>query len=282
MSTTTSTAPAHRSTSTISAHPFRAMVTRSIMERLPLTLMIGVLMIGMGLLVGALWPSLQDTFADLEESLPEAFNAVLGGVSMGTPVGWANAEMISLVAPLGAIAVAVIAGTAATAGEEESKTLGVLLSTPLRRHTVVLAKSVAMVVLVALVAVFVYLGLLAGSALGDMGLPQEGMLGASVHTAVIGILFGGVAILIGTATGNRRATTGAAAGLAVLSFATASFLPLSDSLADGATFSPWYYFNDSVPLANGIEWAHVLILVAASVILVIASLPVFRGRDLRG
>ncbi|MGB3829298.1 MAG: ABC transporter permease subunit [Ornithinimicrobium sp.] len=282
MSTTTSTTPAHRATPTITEHPFRAVVTRSVMDRLPLVLIVGVLMIGMGLLVGALWPSLQDTFADLEDSLPEAFTTVLGGVSMGTPVGWANAEMISLVAPLGAIAIAVIAGTAATAGEEESKTLGVLISTPIRRRSVVLAKTVAMVVLTALVGVFVYLGLLAGSALGDMGLTQQGMLGASVHVAAIGVLFGAVAILVGAATGARRVTTAASAGLALLAFATASFLPLSESLADGVKASPWYYFNESVPLANGIEWPHLLILAGASVVLVLVSLPVFRARDLRG
>ncbi|MGC1208719.1 MAG: hypothetical protein WA880_12260, partial [Ornithinimicrobium sp.] len=126
------------------------------------------------------------------------------------------------------------------------------------------------------------LGLIVGSALGDMGLSQHGMLGASLHVAAIGIFFGAVAILVGAITGNRRVTIGVSAGLALLAFASASFLPLSESLAGGAKASPWYYFNDSVPLANGIEWAHVLILVAASVILVIASLPVFRGRDLRG
>lgn len=282
MSTSTNTPTQPSSASTITAHPFGAVVIRSIKERLPLTGVIGVLMIGMGLLVGALWPSLKDTFADLEESLPEAFTAVLGGVSMGTPVGWANAEMISLVAPLGAIAVAVIAGTAATAGEEENKTLGVLLSTPLRRRTVVLAKAVAMIALVALVGVSVYLGLFAGSALGDMGLPQQGMIGASVHVAAIGIFFGAIAILVGAATGNRRATTGTTAGLAVLSFATASFLPLSETLADGAKFSPWYYFNNSIPLANGTDWTHVLILTVAAIVLVLVSLPIFRARDLRG
>ncbi|MGC1207936.1 MAG: ABC transporter permease subunit, partial [Ornithinimicrobium sp.] len=134
---TTTTAPTHHRPSqhTSPALPFAAVVNRSIMDRLPLTLIVGTLMMAMGLLIGALWPSLQDTFADLEDQLPDAFNAMLGGVGLGTPVGWANAELVALIAPMGAIAVAVIAATRSTAGEEEDKTLGILLSTPVSRPT---------------------------------------------------------------------------------------------------------------------------------------------------
>ncbi|UJH70358.1 hypothetical protein [Ornithinimicrobium sp. INDO-MA30-4] len=59
-------------------------------------------------------------------------------------------------------------------------------------------------------------------------------------------------------------------------------MPLSESLADGAKASPWYYFNNAIPLANGIEWAHVLILIGGGVLLVLATLPIFTRRDLRG
>lgn len=282
MSTTTAPAAVIGSHRRSTAHPFWPVVARAVADRIGLAMMVGVLMLGMGLLVGSLWPSLQGTVADLADSLPEAFTTILGGVSMGTPVGWANAEMISLVAPMGGIAVAVISATRATAGEEETKTMGVLLSTPLTRVGFLLAKTLAMVVHVAIVGLAVYGGLVLGSAVGDMGLSTQGMLGASVHIVMISVLFGAVAILIGVTTGNRRVTTGATAGLALLAFAAASFLPLSESLADGAKASPWYYFNDSIPLANGIEWTHVLVLAVATVVLILASLPIFRARDLRG
>lgn len=282
MSATTAPVRATHSHRRSTAHPFLSVVARAVSDRIGLALVVGVLMVGMGLLVGALWPSLQGTFADLEESLPQAFTTILGGVSLGSPVGWANAEMISLVAPLGGIAVAVVSATRATAGEEEAKTMGVLLSTPLTRVEFLLAKTVAMVVHVAIVGVAVCFGLLLGDVVGDMGMANQGMLGASAHVVLISLLFGAVAILVGAATGNRRVTTGTAAGLAVIAFAAASFLPLSESLADGAKASPWYYFNDSVPLANGVEWTHLLVLAVATVVLIGASLPVFRARDLRG
>ncbi|MBW8172234.1 ABC transporter permease subunit [Ornithinimicrobium sp. Arc0846-15] len=278
----TTTTPTQASGPTIAAHPYQAVTSHSIRERLPLAILVGTLMLGMGLLVGGLWPSLKGTFADLEAQLPEIFTALLGGVGLGTPVGWANAELVALVAPIGAIAVALIATTQGIAGEEETKTLGVLLSAPISRTTFILAKATAMVFLVAIVGVASYLGLLIGSAVGDMGLSQSGMIGASVHITAVGIFFGGVAILIGAISGKRRLTIGAAAGLAGLSFAAASFLPLSDSLANGAKASPWYYFNNAIPLANGIEWTHVLILIGGGALLVVTTLPIFKRRDLRG
>ena len=67
-----------------------------------------------------------------------------------------------MVAPGGAIAVAVISAMKATAGEEESKTMGMLLGAPVARSAFVLAKSVAMVVHVSLVAVAVGVGLRRG------------------------------------------------------------------------------------------------------------------------
>ncbi|UJH70359.1 ABC transporter permease [Ornithinimicrobium sp. INDO-MA30-4] len=82
------------------------------------------------------------------------------------------------------------------AGEEETKTLGVLLSTPINRTTFILAKATAMVILVVIIGVASYVGLLIGSVVGDMGLSQSGMIGASVHITAVGIFFGGVATLL--------------------------------------------------------------------------------------
>ncbi len=62
-------------------------------------------------------------------------------------------------------------------------------------------------------------------------------------------------------------------GSAGSSFALASFLPLSDSLADGAKVSPWYYYNSSDPLTNGADLLHlVVLLVLAAVALALGTI----------
>ena len=262
--------------------PLATIALHAVRDRLVLVGAVSALMVGMGLIVGALWPSLKDTFANLQESLPDAFTTVLAGADMSTPSGWANAEMMSMVAPAGVIAVAVISAMKSTANEEETKTMGVLLGAPVTRSTFILAKSAAMAVHVLLVAVSVSAGLTIGSLVGDMGLGVANIVGAGLHVAALGLLFGAVAIAVGAGSGNGKLTTTVAAALGGLSFALASFLPLSDALADGAKISPWYYYNSSNPLGTGADLLHLAVLLALAALALAMALLAFRRRDLRG
>jgi len=256
------------------------VIGKAVSDRLALAVLVGMLMLVLGVMVGALWPPLQETFANL--SLPEAFSSFLGGATLATPLGWTNAELVSVVAPAGAIVVGVISGARATAGEEEDKTLGVLLATPVDRIPFLLAKTVAMIVHVLTVSLLLVAGLAAANPIGDLGISASGMLGAGLHTAALGILFGVIAVIVGSASGSRRLTNAVAGGLATLAFAMNSFLPLSDSLAGLAKLSPWYYFNSGDPLANGPNLGQLLVLGAAALVILALGPGVFNRRDLRG
>ena len=108
------------------------------------------------------------------------------------------------------------------------------------------------------------------------------MLGAGLHTAGLGILFGVIAVIVGSVSGSRRLTNAATGGMATLAFAMNSFVPLSDSLAGLAKLSPWYYFNSGDPLANGVDPGQLLVLGAAALVILALGLGVFNRRDLRG
>ncbi len=145
------------------------MVGHPVRERLPLAGWVSLLLLtGLGLIVRALWPSLQDTFADLQESLPDGFATVLAGADMSTPSGWANAQMLSIIAPG-----AVNAATKSTAGEEESKTAGMFLAAPISRTSFIVARALAVVVLVTVTSAAVGVGLGLGSMVGDMDLGRR-------------------------------------------------------------------------------------------------------------
>lgn len=258
------------------------MLRHTLRDRTPFVTVLSALMIGMGLLVGALWPSLQDTLAEMQASLPDVFLSMLAGADMSTASGWANAEMMTMVAPGGVIAVAVVSGSRLTAGEEEAKTMGMLLGAPVPRSTFLWARLWATALLVVVVSAAVGAGLMLGSLVGGMDLSAWKVAAVCAHAAALGWLFGAVAIALGAMTGRSRLTSAVTAGLAVFAFAAASFLPLSQRFAGAAEASPWYYYNSSNPLTNGVDASDLAVLCGLAVSAAAASLVLFSRRDLRG
>lgn len=258
------------------------LLVKAVVDRLWLAVIVGALMIGMGAMVGALWPSMRDTFADLSTGLLDGIVKAMPGADLTTATGWVNAEFMSMVAPAAAITVAVISASRATAGEEEAKTLGVLLSAPVGRLTFLSVKATAMVIHVLIVGAFLAAGLIVGDRIGDLGLTATGILGATVQSVLLGVVFGMLALAIAAGTGKRRLATAITGALAALGFAMNIFWPLSDALAAGAKLSPWYYFSAADPLLNGADLGHLVVLGALAAIAALLAAAVFRMRDLRG
>jgi ABC-2 type transport system permease protein len=225
---------------------------------------------------------LKETFADLSDSLPAAIDRLLGGVPMATPAGWANAEMMSFIAPGFLIAIAVISGGRAVAGEEDSRTMGLVLSTSASRTTFLAAKTAAMVAHVLIVSVSLFAGLVLGNVIGDMRIGIGYLLAATVQMTLVGLLFGTIALTVGCAGADRRRTTAISAGLAGLSLVLAVFLPMSESLKGLAKLNFWYPYSANVALVNGIDWGLAAILAACAVLISAVGFVILPRRDLRG
>ena len=259
----------------------RTIGARAVADRMTLVGVLAFYSLAMGAGVGALWPPLRETFVGLTDSLPAAFDQILGNVSMATPAGWINAEMMSIMGPAFVIATAIISAGAATAGEEQARTMGLLLSTAASRTTFLAAKTAAMVVHVLIVAVAMFAGLLAGNGIGHMGIAVGDLLAAMFTMTLMGLLFGTIAMTVGAAGAERRRTMAISAGIAGLSFVLAVFLPLSESLAWLAKLNFWYPYSANVALVNGIDWGFASVLAASAVVISAVGFVVFPRRDLR-
>lgn len=259
----------------------RTIGARAVADRMTLVGVLAFYGLAMGAGVGAMWPPLRVTFAGLTDSLPAAFDQILGNISMATPAGWINAEMMSMMGPGFVIAAAVISAGAATAGEEQARTMSLLLSTSASRTTFLAAKTAAMVVHVLIVAVAILAGLLAGNGIGHMGIPVGDLLAATFSMTLLGLVFGTIAMTVGAAGVERRRTMAISAGIAGLSFVLAVFLPLSESLAWLAKLSFWYPYSANVTLVNGIDWGFAAVLAICAVVISAAGFVAFLRRDLR-
>ena len=258
------------------------IAARALADRVTIVGALAFYSLAMGAGVGALWPPLKKTFASLSASLPAAFDRLLGNVSLATPAGWMNAEMMSLVAPGFLIATAIISGGAATAGEERARTMGLVLSTSTSRTTFLAAKTAAMVAHVLIVSVAMFTGLVVGNLIGHMGIGVGLLLAATAQATLVGLVFGAIALTIGAAGTDRRQTMTISAGIAGLSFVLAVILPMNESLAWLAKLNFWYPYIANPALVHGIDGGFAAVLAACAVIISAVGFVIFPRRDLRG
>ena len=202
------------------------------------------------LMVGALFPAVGDSIGKLD--LPEGVSDLLGGADYGTLSGWFKSEIGAVYGPLviaaigavyGPLVIAAIAITGAAssiAGEEEDRIMAMVLAHPVGRSSLVLAKATAVVVAVGILALGIWLGLIAGVALGGGGIAVGKLAALSIALAFFGCACGSVALALAAATGRKAVAAGGAAavaGVGVLFNGVAPVLALA-SLA----FGVWYAF----------------------------------------
>ncbi len=71
-------------------------------------------------------------------------------------------------------------------------------------------------------------------------------------------------------------------GVLVVGFLGAGLMPLIEGGEDWLEAFPWYYFNGSEPLNNGVHWGHVSVLLGAAVAFAVIAVVGVNRRDLKG
>ena len=232
------------------------------------------------LMVGALFPAVGDSIGKLD--LPEGVSDLLGGADYGTLSGWFKSEIGAVYGPLVIAAMAIVAAAGSTAGEEEDRILAMVLAHPVSRSGLIGAKAAAVAVEVSIIAFGIWLGLIAGVAIGGGGISVGGLAALSLHLACFGFASGAVALAVAAATGRKGLAAGVAGGVGLLGFLINGFAPLVDGLSWLKYLSPFYYYEGNDPLANGVDGAHLAVLAAIALVLTAVAIGAFERRDLRG
>jgi ABC-2 type transport system permease protein len=238
------------------------------------------------LFLGSAFPTLQENAADFEkmfDTYPEALRAMFNmveGVSMGTGPGFLHMELFSLVLPLLLIVYAIGFGSRAIAGEEEEGTLDLVLSAPVTRRRVLAEQSAAMILSTFVIGAVTWAAIvIAGTAFG-MGLMPGRVAAATFSAVLIALVFGTLALAVGAATGRRGVAVGVAGAAALAAYLIFSLADVLSWLGTAQKVSPWYYYAESAPVLNGLEWAHAGVLAAIVVGLAVAGDLVLERRDL--
>lgn len=214
------------------------------------------------------------------QNLPPIFLALLGEHDLLSPAGFVNAELFHFLIPFVMISCAIGVGVDVVAGALEHRTLELLLAQPVSRTRLVVEGFVAMAAVVFSLGVFVWLGLVLGVRHIGVDLPALNLLGATFAAALLALVFGSFALLLGTLA-RRKGACLAVAGTSV----TAAFLlhtvgRLVPELGRVRQLSPFYYYQLGDPVRNGAALENAGALFVFALALLAIAIVIVRRRDL--
>ncbi len=254
------------------------VTTKTVRDRTPLAFMIGAGLAVLAILFAVLAASLEEELTQLTADLPEALSSIMGGAGSNYVVS----ELFGLLAPIAVLVVAISAGTNALAREEDGRTADLLLTQPVTRRGVVRSKATVMVGDLLMTCCLLLAGSLVGASMVDVvGLDVAGAVAATVHVFFLGLAFGMIALAVSNLTGSGPAGLGVTVGLAVVANLVAGLVPLVEGAEGWASVSPWYWFNGSQPLANGVAVGDLAALAALAAAAYGFAWWVVEHRDIR-
>jgi ABC-2 type transport system permease protein len=235
-------------------------------------------------LVAAIFPSIKGSadFDRLVENYPDALKALFGissGGDLTSGAGFVDTELFSFMLPLLVLVLSIGSGSRTLAGEEDAGRLELVLAYPVRRSAAVIAKAGAVAVEVALVSVAGLLGLFVLDPVFGLDLPHANLVAGFAGLALLGILFGWLAIAIGAAKPSRALAVGVPAAFAAAGYLVNGLHGLAGWLDPFRFISPFWWLG-TTPLRSGAETGGLLVITIACALVLAVAAVLFDRRDL--
>ncbi|MDF2093355.1 ABC transporter permease subunit [Knoellia sp. 3-2P3] len=238
------------------------------------------------LMYAAIWPGIRDqpSLNDFLDTMPEAFRSLFAssGADMSTPVGYIQIELMSFMGPILVILYAVAQGSRGVAGEEDRRTMDLLLAEPVSRTRVLLEKAGAMVAGTFVLSATLGLALVVEGRLFDMVIPVDRVAAAMLHLALLGLVFGAMALAVGAVTGDVGLSRAIPTGVAVVAYLVNGLGAMVSWLEPLQPYSPFYQYIAHDPLRTGVSGPAAAVAAATVVVFVAVGVWGFRRRDVRG
>lgn len=234
------------------------------------------------LLVLAFYPqvrgntSLDSLYADLSPSL----QALLGGSDLSSPVGYLNTQLFAFFLPGVLLVFGIGRGASTVAGEEEARTLDLLLAQPVSRTSVYLQKAASLAVSVSALVLVSWLSLVVLDSWADLHLPVRVLAAACVQLGLFCLALALVSQAISATVGRRVAGLAGAAGYAVVGYVVYGLAQTVTWLQDVRSLSLWRWYLLNDPLRSGFGGQEIAVLLAVCVTVTAAGALGFARRDL--
>jgi ABC-2 type transport system permease protein len=211
------------------------------------------------------WPTMGDAMFEAIQGMPEGLMAAMGYDKIGTAGGYLEAVVYALIGPILLLVYGMSLAVRLTAGQEEDGTLELDLTAPVTRARLFWERLAAVWLLLAGLVTLVTIGVLVSDPLFDLGVDVPNVLASGVGLLLLVGAFATLAFALGAATGRRSVALGAAAAVAVVTYV---FRGVANAAGVDvyAALSPFSWFLQGDPLANGLDLVGVAKIAAISVL----------------
>lgn len=232
----------------------------------------------------SVYPTVRSSAAGLStflDNYPEALKQIFRMEDYTSGAGFLSTELFSMMLPLIFISIGASWGANASAQEEERRTADILLTLPISRVRILSIKIATAILSQVLLATTLLLSLAIGIRFVDLSLGTTKIMAGALTGALLGILFNAVATFLGAAWGKRSIALGGAIGLAIAGFLFFSLAPLVDTFERITPINPFQWTLGSRPLFEGVDVGYTVFSLVLASALYVASLVVFRRRDIQ-
>jgi ABC-2 type transport system permease protein len=231
----------------------------------------------------SIYPSIRKSAGAIQEyvkNMPEGIKAAfMGSSDFSTPVGYVNVELLSWLAPVVLIAFAVAVAARSLAGEEESGTLSLVLTHAVGRRRLVLQKYAAMVVVVVALGAVFWLSLTVATSIAGTPVGAGDLARAFLGLTLLGLAIGSITYAASAATGRRQVGIAAGAGVGVAMYLLNTLAVMNETIRPFRYLSLFHYSGGASPLGKDLDVAGLLIMLATSAVMLVATLVLFERRD---
>lgn len=230
------------------------------------------------------FPTFKDQAALLQkslENLPKATVQFLGGsTDFFSPIGYLNSQVFFILLPLLLSVLSINLGSSMISREESNSTLELLLSRPISRSRLLLAKGLAGTLILGIVSLVGLITSLLMAWAVNMGIPAVDIATATLACFLLSLSGGAVAFLVTTVGHAKSASNGIATFVALGGYLIVSLSGTVSWLKTPSKIFPFNYYHSETLLSGGQEWGNNLVFLIFIVGCGLIAWLSFRHRDI--
>lgn len=217
---------------------------------------------------------------DALDSIPSGMAGAMNFDDLTSGAGFLEGTVFGLLGPLLLLIFAISTGTRAIAAPEQSGVLDLYLAYPITRRRLGLERFGALLTALLALTLLIALEVTGLASSQDMNVPAGNIVAGAVQLGLLALFFGALALCIGGVTGSRPVTLGATSAVAVATYVLNAIASQIDGLHFLQRLTPFYWAQSTHPLREGLSLGGVIVLLAATAVVLAVGMRSFSRRDI--